>query len=134
MTGTGELHTADGNGKLAVLLDRSEATQEFMRNATAALGRIEHTQIESITELRGRSDTNHVAIGREEVSRLAADDMLNKKHDEDVAEINVKIDAITSKLGDVFVTNRIILFLTAAIVVAVIAGVVSGHISLVVHP
>jgi len=134
VTGTGELHTADGNGKLAVLLDRSEATQTFMRQATEALTRIERSQIESLTELRGRSEANHLAITREETARQDGDKMLNQKHDDDVAEINKKIDAITAKLGDVFVTNRIILFLTAAVVIAVIAGVVTGKLGLVVHP
>ena len=134
MTGTGELHTADGNGKLAVLLERSEATQEFMRLANTTLNRIERVQIENTEQLKARSVANSLAIEREEKVRQVADEMLNKKHDDDVAEINEKIDRITAKLGDVFVTNRIILFLTAAIVLAVIGGIVTGHISLVVHP
>jgi len=134
VTGTGELHSDRGDGKLAVLLERSEATQEFMLVATATLNRIERVQIENHEQLRARSVANSLAIENETAARKVADDMLNKKHDDDVAEINKKIDDITAKLGDVFVTNRIILFLTAAIVLAVIGGVVSGHISLVVHP
>jgi hypothetical protein len=128
-------------------------------NIAASQFRIEKLIIETTEQLRARSEANTLAIKNldakvdhkdqssiardkqqvemlraEETARQLVDKMADTKHDADVADINTKIDKITDKLGDVFVTNRVILFLTAAIVVAVIVGVVSGKLGIVVNP
>jgi len=141
VTGTGELHTPDGNGKLAVLLERSEAQQEFMRVATATLNRIERVQIENHEQLRARSVANSLAIENEASARKVADEMLNKKHDSDVAEINKKVDDLTAgfeklkdKVADSVTLTRIVLFVLAALAIAVISAVVLGKIGIVINP
>lgn len=162
MTGTDQLHTQDGNGKLAVLLERSEQTKAFMELASANLGklsdtvvRIEKTQIETVAELRARSEANSTAIkhvnekiesvdekvDQEKSTREAAMLERRRAHDDDIAglrkdikNVGDKVETLKDKTADAVTLGRITLFVIGALVLAVTTAAITGHLGIVIHP
>ncbi len=133
-------------------LDGQDKMMEKLVTGTDALreiaNRIERAQIENIGQVKADIQARKVeeerldklilhkaatSIDRDKQQVIMIQDE-EKARQSDVAVLNGKIDKITDKLGDVFVTNRIILFLTTAVVLAVIAGVISGRIGVVLTP
>lgn len=155
MFGTEELGAKNGAEKLAALLERVTSLQLDTSRQNTLLDKINATVTdiqlanvasrERLTALDARVEHNRTVsdahdleqvrlIREEHDGREAAMAERRRAHDADVAGINTKIDTITKQMADVLVTNRILIFVASGIALAIIGGVVSGHISFVVTP
>lgn len=134
---------------LVNLIHKMDTDRLTDREALNTRSEINKQDIGTLRQMQQEETRQRIAVDNQQVEMLREEKTEREKaaaerkivHDKDITDLRADIkevadalEKIESKIADTLTTNRIILFLAGVLVVAVIGGIVTGRLGLVVRP